>query len=245
VQVIQEPPLTPELIRSRYDPLLARLRQVAEEAGRDPGAFRIVAVTKGFGADVVRAAASAGLAAFGENRVQEAADKIAAAPDAEWHMIGRLQSNKVRPALGLFGTVHSVDSVALMERVERIAQDEGHRPRILLQVDMTGREGRAGFPVDEFAPAVGDSTSDLVRTLRGLAAAVPMGLMTMASPDPGTQRPTFARLRELRDRLREASGLPLPELSMGMTADAETAVQEGATLLRLGTALFGPRPDHH
>lgn len=245
MQVIEEPPLTPWLIRSRYDALLARLGQLAGEAGRDPGGFRIVAVTKGFGPEVVRAASAAGLAAFGENRVQEAADKVAAAPDAEWHMIGKLQSNKVRPALGLFGTLHSVDSVALLERIDRIAHDDGHRPRILLQVDMTGREGRAGFEVEEFASAAADSTGPLVSALRRLVAAVPVGLMTIASPDPGTQRPAFARLRELRDRLQEASGLVLPELSMGMTADAETAVQEGATLLRLGTALFGPRPDHH
>jgi pyridoxal phosphate enzyme (YggS family) len=190
----------------------------------------------------VHAAAAAGLTAFGENRVQEATDKVAAVPDAEWHMVGRLQSNKVRPALGLFGTVHSVESEALLERIERIAHDDGHSPRVLLQVDMTGREGRAGFPVEAFEAAA-VAGSPLVEALRGLRHAVPLGLMTIAPPEPGAARQCFARLRGLRERLQQASGLPLAELSMGMTADAAEAIAEGATILRIGTALFGPRPE--
>jgi pyridoxal phosphate enzyme (YggS family) len=242
MQLIDEPELTPELIRSRYDALISRLRTAAERADRDPDGFRIVAVTKGFGASVVRAAAAAGLTAFGENRVQEAADKVAAAPRAEWHMIGRLQSNKVRAALRLFGTIHSVESVALLERAERIAHDDGHAPRVLLQVDMTGREGRAGFPADALEEAA-VAGSSLIEALRGLRHAVPLGLMTIAPPEPGAARPCFARLRDLRQRLQQASGLSLSELSMGMTADAEEAIAEGATILRIGTALFGPRPE--
>jgi hypothetical protein len=160
-------------------------------------------------------------------------------------MVGQLQSNKVRPALRLFGTIHSVDSVALLQRIDRIAHDDGRAPRILLQVDMSGREGRGGFGADAFEALASEPAGPLVTALASLAAARPIGLMTVAPIDPGNERGAFARLRGLRDQLRQASGLELPELSMGMTADADAAVREGATLLRIGTALFGPRPDPH
>ena len=239
---IDEPPLTPELIRSRYDALMQRLRAAASSEGRDPNGFRMVAVTKGFGTDVVRTALAAGLTMLGENRVQEAAAKVETAPRAEWHMVGQLQSNKVRAALRLFSVIHSVDSVALLERIDRIAHDDGHRPQVLLQVDMSGREGRAGFSEAEFADLAANTDGALVKALGSLAAARPIGLMTVAPVDPGRERHAFARLRDLRDELARTSGLSLPELSMGMTADAEAAVREGATLVRIGTALFGPRP---
>jgi pyridoxal phosphate enzyme (YggS family) len=245
MQLFTEPPPGPEQIRSRYDRLLERLSAAAVAAGRDPDGFRIVAVTKGFGVDVVRAALAAGLTMLGENRVQEAALKVEAAPAAEWHMVGQLQANKVRPALRLFSTIHSVDSVALLERIDRIAHDDGHAPRMLLQVDMSGRPGRGGFAADEFASLVAHRNGSLITALASLVAARPIGLMTVAPIDPGHERQHFARLRELRDGLQASSGLALPELSMGMTADAEAAVQEGATLVRIGTALFGPRPEHH
>jgi len=243
MQLIEEPPPSAELIRSRYDRLVERLRESAASEGHDPDGFRVVAVTKGFGIEVVRAALAAGLTALGENRVQEAAAKVEAAPEAEWHMVGQLQSNKARPAVRLFSVIHSVDSVALLERIDRIAHDDAHAPRVLLQVDMSGRVGRGGMPADEFEALAGDRGSPLVAALASLVAAKPIGLMTIAPLDPGNERPTFARLRALRDRLQETSGLVLPELSMGMTADAEAAVREGATLVRIGTALFGPRPD--
>lgn len=242
---VDEPELTPQLIRDRYDRLLARLHGVAVGAGRDPDGFRIVAVTKGFGIQVVRTAVDAGLSSFGENRVQEAAVKVAIAPDADWHMIGHLQSNKARAALGLFGTIHSVDSLELLERIERIAHDDGRRPRLLLQVTMSAEAGRAGFRVDEFGVLADDRHGPLVQVLGRLRRAEVIGLMTMAPLDSGDAGGHFAALRELRDTLRASSGLPLPQLSMGMTADAEAAVREGATLLRIGTAIFGPRPEHH
>lgn len=229
--------LSAGLIRARTDALLGRLRRAALTAGRDPDGFRLVAVTKGFGAPVVLAAREAGLTAFGENRVQEAAAKVEAVPDVEWHLVGRLQSNKARAALRLFGTIHSVDSVALLERLERIAHDDGRRPALLLQVNVTGDASKAGF-----AAAALDSR--LVAALRQLHAARVVGLMTigpMHAP-PDAARAAFARLRELRDRLQDALARPLPELSMGMSADAEAAVAEGATLVRVGTAIFGPRP---
>jgi pyridoxal phosphate enzyme (YggS family) len=204
----------------------------------------VVAVTKGFGVPVVRAALAAGLTTFGENRVQEAATKVEAAPDADWHLIGHLQSNKVRPALRLFGTLHSVDSLELLDRVERLAHDAGRRPRVLLQVNAGGEPARAGFALDWFGAQVDMPAGPLVRSLAGLRHAQPVGLMVMASLDAGPAAEQFAILGQLAERLRQASGLALSELSMGMTADAEDAVRQGSTLLRLGTAIFGPRPEH-
>jgi pyridoxal phosphate enzyme (YggS family) len=184
------------------------------------------------------------MGAFGENRVQEAAPKVEAAPDADWHLIGHLQSNKARPALRLFDTIHSVDSLELLDRVERIAHDDGRHPRVLLQVNVGGEAERAGFPLDWFSAQVDLPAGPLVQWLAGLRHAEPMGLMVMASLDAGPAGQQFATVRQLAERLRQASGLALPELSMGMTADAEDAVRQGSTLLRLGTAIFGPRPEH-
>ena len=243
MQPVDEPELTPALIRDRYERLLARLAAAAHAAGRDPAGVRVVAVTKGFGVRVVRAAREAGLTSLGENRVQEAADKVAAAPDADWHMVGHLQGNKVRPALRLFRTIHSVDSLELLARIERIAHDDGHSPRLLLQVDFSGAEGRSGFELDWFADQVTREDRPLVGAMRGLRHAKVVGLMAIAPLEAGGPGRAFATLRELRDRLRQSSGLELPELSMGMTADAEEAVREGATLVRVGTAIFGPRPE--
>jgi PLP dependent protein len=239
---VDEPPVTPDLIGERVATLTGRLRAAAVVAGRDPEGFRLVAVTKGFGLAAVRAAQAAELTVFGENRVQEAAPKVEAVPDAEWHMIGRLQSNKVRLALGLFPTIHSVESLELLQRIERIAHDDGHRPRLLLQVDTSAAGGRVGFAGNWFGEQARDARSDLVRTLRALRTASVVGLMTMAPVDGTPPSQHFVTLRELRDELQATAGLPLPELSMGMTADADAAVAEGATLVRIGTAIFGPRP---
>lgn len=242
METIPEPALTTELIQARWDRLQQRLRAAAEVAGRDPDGFRVVAVTKGFEMAAVRAALAAGLTLFGENRVQEAAPKVQAAPDAEWHMIGRLQSNKVRPALGLFGTIHSVESLELLQRIERIAHDGGHHPRLLLQVDTSQAGGRVGFPVEAFASAARAPGSDLVRALQAMHATQVIGLMAMAPIDGTPPRQHFVALRDLRDALESSAGVGLPELSMGMSADADDAVAEGATLVRIGTAIFGPRP---
>ena len=239
---VPEPDLTPELIRERWNRVQERLRTAADAAGREPDGFRVVAVTKGFEVSAVRAAVAAGLTVFGENRVQEAASKVEAMPEAEWHMIGRLQSNKVRHALALFGTIHSVESLELLQRIERIAHDDGRHPQLLLQVDTSAAGGRVGFAAAGFAAQAGDARSDLIRELQALHAARVAGLMTMAPIDGTPPRQHFALLRQLRDELQSSAGLELPELSMGMTADAEEAIAEGATLLRIGTAIFGPRP---
>ncbi|HLE89108.1 MAG TPA: YggS family pyridoxal phosphate-dependent enzyme [Candidatus Limnocylindria bacterium] len=240
---IDEPPLSAELIATRHAVLLARLRSAAERAGRDPGAFQVVAVTKGFDVAVVRAALAAGLRRFGENRVQEAVAKVVAVPQAEWHLVGRLQANKARPAVRAFAAIHSVDSLDLLARLDRIAAEERVAPRVLLQVNASAEATKGGF---EMAWARDESTrrGELADALDRVSAIRVAGLMTIAPAGARAEaaRAVFAALRELRDALEQLVGRRMPELSMGMTADAEAAVAEGATLVRIGTALFGPRP---
>lgn len=230
-------------IAERHAALRARLRAAAERAGRDPSAFRIVAVTKTFPIDVVRAAREAGLSRFGENRVQEALPKVAAFPEAEWHLVGHLQSNKARAAVHAFETIHSVDSLDLLRRLERVAHDDARSPKLLLQVNLSGETSKSGFDRSWFRSQAGGTASELVRGVGELLHARVDGLMTIAAAE-GDPRPVFAELRRLRDLLEQTLGSALPELSMGMSGDAEAAVAEGATLVRIGTALFGPRPPH-
>lgn len=241
---VEEPPVTAELIRSRAASLIGRLRQVAAEAGRDPDGFRIVAVTKGFPLEVARSAVAAGLSRLGENRVQEALPKIEALSGAEWHLVGHLQSNKVRPAVRAFSWIHSVDDLDLLRRIDGIAHDEGRAPAVLLQVNLSAEAVKSGFEAGWFATAIGPG-GEVTTTAAQLGSARLRGLMTIAraGADEAEARDTFRRLRELRDRIAASIGAELPELSMGMTADAEAAVAEGATMVRVGTALFGPRPD--
>jgi PLP dependent protein len=223
---------TADEIRDRHDRLLERLRVVASEKGHDPDRVRIVAVTKGWPVEVARAALHAGLTMLGESRVQEAEPKVATVPEAEWHLVGHLQSNKARRAARTFEVIHSVDSPALVERVARFARDDGRPLRLLLQVNVTGEEAKAGMAPDELLAMAG-----------ALRSAPIIGLMTIApmSAAADEARAVFGELRELRDRFEQAAGIDLPELSMGMSADAEAAAAEGATLVRIGTALFGPR----
>jgi pyridoxal phosphate enzyme (YggS family) len=239
---INEPPLTAELIRSRHVALLRRLRTAAEAAGRDPEAVGVLAVTKGFGTAVIHEALAAGLSRFGENRVQEALTKMTAAPEAEWHLVGRLQANKARPAVRGFAAIHSVDSIELLGRLDRIAVEESRAPVVFLQVNVTGETTKAGFALEWFEDAVRRS-GPLSATLAALAAVRPAGLMNIgpAGAKFDESRRVFETLRRMRDDLQQLTGHQLPELSMGMTADADAAVAEGATLVRIGTAIFGPR----
>ena len=232
MRIVGAEPPTADRIRYRHERLLARLRQAAAANGHDPERLRIVAVTKTWPAEVARAALDAGLTRLGESRIQEAEPKIAAVPDAEWHFIGRLQSNKARRAVRGFAVIHSVGSLELLERVMEIAAEEGRGPSLLLQVNVSGEEAKAGI-----AP---DAALTGARRLAGNGLA---GLMTIAPMGTSVDeaRRIFARLRELRDRLEHEAGIGLPELSMGMSADAEAAAAEGATLVRIGTALFGSR----
>ncbi|HET7791692.1 MAG TPA: YggS family pyridoxal phosphate-dependent enzyme [Gemmatimonadales bacterium] len=219
-----------------------RLDRVRAEIARRQAAggwthpVTIVAVTKGFGPDAVAAALAAGLEDIGENRVQEAERKMAAPETrgAVWHLIGHLQRNKARQVAGRFALVHSVDSVALAEELDRRAAGAGVRQRVLIQVNVAGEEQKSGCePAD--APA-------LARRVAALPALAIEGLMTLAplTDDEAIQRRTFRALRTLRDALKE-EGLWLATLSMGMSGDFGTAVEEGATVIRLGTALFGAR----
>ena len=225
-----EPPSADE-IRERHKALLARLRAITASNGHDPARLRIVAVTKNHPIEVARAALDAGLTMLGENRVQEAEPKVAALPGAQWHLIGHLQSNKARRAVRAFEVIHSVDSAELLGRVDEVARGEGRRPRVMVQVNVSGEETKAGMPPASLASVVAPTTAHLV------------GLMTMAPFDASEEdaRAIFGRLRDLRDGLQDRLGIGMPELSMGMSADADAAAAEGATLVRIGTALFGPR----
>ena len=196
----------------------------------------LVAVTKGFGLDAVAAARAAGLNELGENRIQEAIEKIdaPAGRGAAWHMIGHLQRNKARQVPGRFALVHSVDSAPLAAELERRAAEQDMTVRVLLQVNVAGETQKSGCEPAE-APV-------LARSVAGYSHLKLEGLMTVApfTDDGAVQRRTFRALRALRDALQE-EGLWLPALSMGMSGDFGIAVEEGATMLRLGTALFGPR----
>ena len=219
-----------------------RLAQVRAEIVRRQAAggwthpVTLVAVTKGFGLDAVAAALAAGLTDLGENRVQEAVEKIDA-PDgrtATWHMIGHLQRNKVRFIPGRFAMVHSVDSEPLAADLDRRAAEQDVTLRVLLQVNVAGETQKSGCAPAE-APA-------LARAVAGHSHLALEGLRTVAplTEDGAVQRRTFRALRDLRDEL-QGEGLWLPVLSMGMSGDYGTAIEEGATMLRLGTALFGAR----
>ena len=215
-----------------------RIAAACVRVGRDPSAVEIVAVTKTHGAEVVKEAWDAGLRIVGENKVQEAAwKKPASVTGPMWHLIGHLQSNKVRKALELFDFFHSVDTAALADRMNAIAEDMGASPHVLLEVNVSGEKSKSGMKPEEVKPAVGHIVAECPRI-------TVEGLMTMApfSENPEDARPYFRRLRELRDQLEQELGIGLPRLSMGMSGDYEVAVEEGATWVRLGTVLFGERP---
>jgi pyridoxal phosphate enzyme (YggS family) len=221
-----------EELRRRHALLLGRLRAVAEANGHDPMALRIVGVTKTHPIEVARAAVAAGMRRLGESRVQEAEPKIQDLPTAEWHLVGRLQSNKARRAVRGFEVIHSVDSATLLAQLARVAAEESRSARLLLQVNVTDDAAKGGMTPEALLAMAAD-----------LGGRRVIGLMTMARQGASDEeaRATFRQLRELRDRAREASGEPLEELSMGMSDDAEAAAAEGATLVRIGTGLFGPR----
>ncbi|MBT3295698.1 MAG: YggS family pyridoxal phosphate-dependent enzyme [Verrucomicrobia bacterium] len=214
----------------------ARIAQACARAGRPVESVKLVAVSKRQSPDAVRALAEAGVELFGESRAQEARQKIPLCPgDLTWHMIGHIQRNKVRDIVRLFSYVHSVDSLRLLEALDGAAAEAGKTLSVLLEVNVSGEGSKFGFVPDE-VPAVLERCGSLMN----LDVA---GLMTIPpfTPEPAEARPHFARLRELRDTWREATGFPLDELSMGMSHDFEVAIEEGATWIRLGTILFGDR----
>ena len=215
-----------------------KIAAACARVGRDPNEVEIVAVTKTHGAEVVKEAWDAGLAIVGENKVQEAAwKKPASVSGPSWHLIGHLQSNKVRHALEIFDFIHSVDSIKLADRINFIADEIGASPHILLEVNVSGEKSKSGMKPEEVEPTIKHIVESCSRvTLEGLMTMAPF------SENPEDARPYFRRLREMRDDLESRLGVGLPRLSMGMSGDYEVAVEEGATWVRLGTVLFGERP---
>jgi PLP dependent protein len=224
-------------LASRLDAARARIAAAAERSGRDPQAVRLIAVSKTVEAARVAAMVALGVRDLGENRVQEALGKAAQLPDdVRWHLIGHLQTNKAGRAATLFDVVHSVDSERVAQALDERRPAEMAELEVLIEVELTGIAGHTGLQPERLR-AVAEEVVRLPRLrLRGL--------MTMAPyvEQPEQARPTFARLRSLRDELAAALGVELPELSMGMSNDFEVAVEEGATMVRLGRVLFGERP---
>ncbi len=227
-------------IAANLSAVRSRIARAARKAGRNPEDIRLVAISKTFGIEHVRAAVAAGQTEFGENRVQEALQKIAVSTELEitWHFVGHLQSNKARKAFAPFGWIHTVDSLDLLRRLDGAACDQGTAPNLLVQVDLAGEVTKHGAALDAVREIVDAATACRAARVCGLMLLPPL------AEEPEQARPYFRRLRELRDALLDASGDPslLPHLSMGMSHDLEVAIEEGATMVRVGTALFGRRP---
>jgi pyridoxal phosphate enzyme (YggS family) len=238
-------------ISDRLTEIRERIASAARSAGRDPSSVRLVAVSKTFPIESIAEAFAVGQRDFGENRVQEALQKIEQATlqkidrstdqSIRWHLLGHLQTNKARKAAPAFAMIQSVDSVELIHKLDQAAADTPHAPELLIQVDLAGEATKFGVPPGEM-PRLFDAAA-------ACRATNVVGLMTLP-PFPETpedSRPWFRQLRELRDQW-QASGVPasmLRELSMGMSGDFEVAVQEGATIVRVGTAIFGSRHVEH
>jgi pyridoxal phosphate enzyme (YggS family) len=226
-------------IADRLAGIRGRIEAAARSAGRDPSSVLLVAVSKTFPVEAVREAYAAGQRHFGENRVQEGLQKLSTSTDLDirWHLLGHLQTNKARKAAASFATIHSVDSVELLQRLDAAAIEAGRTPNLLIQVDLAGEATKFGVAPED-VPRLFDAAADC-------RAARITGLMTLppVPESPEDARPWFRRLRDLRDQWL-ATGVPaamLRDLSMGMSGDFEVAIQEGATIVRVGTAIFGSR----
>jgi PLP dependent protein len=226
-------------VASNLAAVRARIARAADRAGRDLHSIRLVAISKTFPADAVREAAAAGQIDFGENRLQEALPKMDETANLalRWHLVGHLQSNKARKAGARFDLIHSVDSVDLLSQIDQAAAATGRRIDLLVQADLAREPTKHGAREDDLAP--------VFAAARALTAARVVGLMLLppAVDDPEDARPFFRRLRDVRDRLVAGGADPamLVELSMGMSHDFEVAVEEGATMVRVGSAIFGSR----
>ncbi len=225
-----------ETIRDRLLRVQDRIGAAASRVGRDASSVTLVAVSKAMPVDVIREAVEAGVTILGENRVNEARDKITVLPGiATWHLVGHLQSNKAKLAIQLFELIHSLDSLKLAQILDRHGQELAKPVRCLIEVNLGGEESKSGMTEDGMRP--------LLEAAAGLRHLRIEGLMALPPflPDPEQLRPYFRRLGTLRDKLH-AEGVPLADLSMGMTHDFEVAMEEGATMVRIGTAVCGPRP---
>jgi pyridoxal phosphate enzyme (YggS family) len=221
-------------VASRYEAVRRQVADAADIAGRDPGEITIVAVTKTVGVEEVRAALLAGISDFGENRVQEFLGKYGLFPDAHWHFIGTLQTNKAKDVVGRATLIHSVDSLRLLREIGHRAEQAGFVQPVLLQVNVSGEESKHGFPCLDVREALIEASHLPALEVRGLMTMAPLGR-------PEDARWVFRELRELRDSLREMplNGVELTELSMGMSNDFRVAVEEGSTIVRVGRAIFG------
>lgn len=225
-----------EVIADRLDAVREGVAEAAVRTGRKPEEIELVAVSKGHSPDAIRAVANAGQTIFGESRLQEAKAKLGLLPSRlRWHFIGHLQKNKIRAALPVFELFHGVDSLETARQFHRIAQEESLRPKVFLEVNVAGESTKFGFKPSELETGLEE--------IVGLDRLEIVGLMGMApfDPEPAKSRPYFRQLRELRDRLQTGSGMGLPQLSMGMSGDYLVAIEEGATIVRVGTAIFGER----
>lgn len=231
---------TLQTLRERFENVCKRIEVAARRCNRSPDEITLIAISKTHPVETLKAAISLGMTDLGENRVQEAEEKIVEVgrQGARWHLVGHLQANKARRAVSLFDVVHSLDSVSLTERLERLCVEEGREELpVLIQLDLGGEKSKTGIDPREL-PQILDATGACER-LRLI------GLMTLPPyfEDPACARPFFITLRELRDQLKQQGnfGQRPGELSMGMSHDFEIAIEEGATMLRVGTAIFGER----
>ena len=223
-------------VAENLEEIQKRIAEACARVGRSPASVELIAVSKTFPAQAVRAAREAGQQHFGESRLQEAAPKIEALPGSlHWHFIGRVQRNKVRKILPLFEVIHAIDSSRLALYADEISKELGLYPKVFLQVNVGGEASKGGFEPDALLEEI-----DRLLSLDRLEV---IGLMCIppAGPDAESMRPWFAALRELRDRIAAESGVALPCLSMGMSGDFEIAIEEGATHVRVGSAIFGNR----
>lgn len=223
-------------LEKNYSDLCAGIRQAAEKAGRDPGSVRLLAVSKKVPAERLRILWGLGHRLYGENRVQEARVKIPDMPaGGEWHFIGGLQTNKAKEAVEWFDVIESVDRVELAQELQKRAETAGKNLKVLLEINVGGEAAKHG--------AKPEQAEQLLRTVNGLSRLEVRGLMAIPPfrEEPEQARPFFRKLREIRDSLEQVCGAGLPDLSMGMSHDFAVAIAEGATLVRIGTALFGPR----
>jgi pyridoxal phosphate enzyme (YggS family) len=224
------------LIAENLERVREQIANACAKCGRNPGDVELIAVTKTHPAELVREAIEGGQTLFGENKVQEARAKIPLLPSTiRWHLIGHLQKNKIRHALPLFEMIHSVDSFELATAINRVANEDGHRPRVLLEVNVSGEGSKFGFEPDLLR--------NQLEQLLALDRLAIEGLMTIPplAPEAEESRKFFVALRELRDELEHSAGVKLPQLSMGMSDDFAVAIEEGASFVRVGTAIFGKR----
>lgn len=223
-------------LAENLDSIQQRIRAACQRAGREPSSVTLLGVTKGQPPDAVNEAARLGLSFFGENKIQEAKAKIPLCSGRlRWHFIGHLQTNKCRDAVELFEMIESVDSLYLAQEISKRAEHAGKTMPILLEVNLAAEASKFGYQPDKL-----DTELSQINSLPRLEIH---GLMTVPpwSPNAENVRPMFRQLRELKERAEQRLGAPLPHLSMGMSGDFEVAIEEGATVVRVGTALFGPR----